>query len=454
MHIELTALPGVKAVLRNRWWQFVLTLTTLAVFILAIVSGSVGTPVGSRNFAIVFVWILWWALLILLAVPFLGRAWCSICPIPAPGEWAQRGAILKPPVSNRARPLRRWAARWRNIWLQNAMFLLVALFSIVILTQPAVTSLVLLALLLLAIGVSLVYERRTFCRYLCPVGGFIGLYAQLSPLELRVKDTSICATHAEKLCYTGSAQGYGCPWMVFPAALKVNTNCGLCMECLRTCSLDNIAVNIRPIGDDLQRIGIGRMDEAYKAFIMLGSALVYVFVLLGPWGWLKRLAYSVGTLPWLGYALGFLLVLLVALPGLFALAVWLGNHLAKARGSLRRSFVTYAYSLIPLSLSAWIAFTLAFVFANLSYVWGVISDPLGVGWNLLGTADWGWQPYLTSLTPYLVSLVLMIGLVWSANHVAYLARQQLSPARALRQALPVIGYCLVYTLTLMGVLIL
>ena len=285
-------------------------LIALAGFLLAILSGLFGTPVGSRNFGIVFVWIAWWAILMLVAVPLLGRGWCSICPIPAPGEWLQRGRLLeprqefhhgeknkknsvfsaRPGTAGRAgalsvvKPLnRRWPKRLRNIWLQNGTFLLVALFSTVILTQPRVTAIVLAAFLFVAIGASLVFERRAFCRYLCPVGGFIGLYSQLAPVEVRVIDTAVCAAHTEKTCYTGSAEGYGCPWDVFPPGMVKNTYCGACMECLRTCPHDNIAINIRSFGADLEvdhhrnpgHSVRGRLDETYKAFIMLGAAMVY-----------------------------------------------------------------------------------------------------------------------------------------------------------------------------------
>ena len=131
--------PLIKTLLKNRWLQFVIMVIALAGFLLAIVSGLFGTLVGSRNFGIVFVWIAWWAILMLVAVPFLGRGWCSICPIPAPGEWLQRGAMLEP--REQAKGLgRRWPNRFRNIWLQNGTFLLVALFSTVILTQPRVTA--------------------------------------------------------------------------------------------------------------------------------------------------------------------------------------------------------------------------------------------------------------------------------------------------------------------------
>jgi polyferredoxin len=97
MRFELTRFLFVKSLLKNRWLQFLAWSVMLAGFLLAILSGLFGTPVGNRNFGIVFVWIAWWAVLILVAVPFFGRAWCAVCPIPLPGEWLQRGAIMDPP---------------------------------------------------------------------------------------------------------------------------------------------------------------------------------------------------------------------------------------------------------------------------------------------------------------------------------------------------------------------
>ena len=96
VRFDLTRLPLVKPALKSRWPQFVIQALALGGFAIAIVAGFAGTPVGSHNFGIVFVWIAWWALLMLVVVPFLGRGWCSICPIPLPGEWLQRGAVLGP----------------------------------------------------------------------------------------------------------------------------------------------------------------------------------------------------------------------------------------------------------------------------------------------------------------------------------------------------------------------
>jgi hypothetical protein len=452
MRYDLTRIPLLKALLRSRWPQFLLVITALAGFVLAIASGLWGTPVGSRNFGIIFVWIAWWALLMLVAVPLLGRGWCSICPIPAPGDWLQRGALLEPKGSGLGLG-KRWPNRLRNIWLQNGAFTLVALFSTVILTQPRVTAVVLLAFLFTAIGASLIFERRAFCRYLCPVGGFIGLYSQVSPVEVRVKDSAVCAAHTEKTCYTGNDQGYGCPWQVFPPGLIKNTYCGTCMECLRTCPHDNIAVNLRVPGLDLQVTRGRKLDESFKAFIMLGSAILYSAVLLGPWGSLKMAAYSVGSLSWVLYATVFLFFVLALLPGLFYLSVWVGNKLAHAAEQTKKTFISMTYALVPLGMCAWIAFSLSFVFANFSYVWMVISDPFGWGWNLFGSAGRTWSPYLSSLVPVLQVLVLAVGAAWASRTARMIAGEKLISRPALLQSAPVAGFSLVVSLVLMGLLV-
>jgi ferredoxin len=453
---DLARFPAAKALLRSRWPQFLVTATALGGFVLAIVAGLAGTPVGSRNFSVVMVWIAWWALLILITVPLLGRGWCSICPIPAPGEWLQRGAVLGRAGSYRGLG-RRWPKALRNIWLQNAAFLILALFAVVVLTQPLITAVLLLSLIITSVVTSLVFERRAFCRYLCPVGGFIGLYSQLAPVELRVKDTAVCASHKVKTCYTGDESGYGCPWLVFPAGLVKNINCGLCFECVRTCPYDNIAFNLRAFGADLLRPGGRRLDEAFKAFIMLGSALIYIAVMLGPWGALKSTAYSVGSPAWFVYALAFLGFVLVLLPGTFFLAVLLARSLLSSKLPARKAFIHFAYALTPLGLAAWVAFSLSFVFANLSYVWPVLSDPMGWGWNLMGTAGLAWTPYLGAAVPVLQVGVLLVGLVWTSLTAGQIAGQiaggDQAASPSIRQVWPIAAFCLILTLGLLALLV-
>jgi ferredoxin len=440
--IELTSNRFIKNILVNRYPQLAVFTVMLVGYIFAILAGLIGTPVGSHNFSIVFVWIAWWAILILVAVPFFGRGWCAVCPIPLPGEWLQRGAVLSPPGKKPKWLNLRVPKMFRNIWLQNISFLLLALFSSVLLTTPNITGIVLAAMLFAAIGLSTLFERRAFCRYLCPVGGFIGIYSQTAPIELRIKDRQVCANCKDKPCYNGSSEGYGCPWDVFPGGLSKNTYCGLCMECIRTCPYDNIAVNMRPFSADLARPST-RIDEAFKSFIMLGSAMIYAGVLLGPWGTLKAAAYDVGSSSWFLYALVFLAFIFGILPGLFTLGVLNKKYTVP----LKQRFASLSTALIPLGLMFWVAFSLSFVLTNASYIVAALSDPLGLGWNLFGTANAEWQPMLTVFLAPAQTLALVGGLIWSGR-TAQKAANEVSVSST-----SVIAYCFVLTVIMLWLLL-
>jgi hypothetical protein len=66
-------------------------------------------------------------------------------------------------------------------------------------------------------------------------------------------------------------------------------------------------------------------------------------------------------------------------------------------------------------LMFWVAFSLSFVLTNASYIFATLSDPLGLGWNLFGTANTAWQPMLTTLLAPAQTLALIGGLIWSAR---------------------------------------
>ncbi len=437
----LTKIPLLKTVLRSRLFQPVLMLATLLFFVIAILAGLFGTPAGAKNFSIIYIWIVWWAVLIIVIVPFFGRLWCTVCPIPGPGEWLQRRGIILKRYPKLMTLGRRWPRQLKNIWLQNFAFLGVALFSAIILTRPAVTAWVLLSFLLLGVMLSTFYENRIFCRYVCPVGGFIGLYSLTATVELRVKDAQICKDHLTKDCLLGTPNSYGCPWLVYPGNLARNAYCGMCTECLKACPHDNIALNLRPFGSDLL-VAKGRsLDEAYKAFIMLACALLYSAVLLGPWGWLKGWANMDSPGQWAIYALGFLGVNLLLVPGLFWLAAQTARRLARLDISARQAFVDYAYTLIPLGLMGWIAFSFSFVFVNGSYALAVLSDPFGWGWNLFGTRDMPWSPILPNVAAALQLLVLLVGLIFASRIAFRIGRQHAqSDALAWRGTLPIAAF--------------
>jgi len=444
---ELTRSLWLKALLKSRLFQPILMLLTLFFFVVAIIAGFFGTPAGSHNFSIIFVWIVWWALLIIVLVPFFGRLWCTICPIPSLGEWFQRRGIIRR-IPGPLRSLHwRWPRRLRNIWLQNFGFLAVAVFSPIVLTSPSVSAWVLVGMIGLAIGLSVLYENRIFCRYVCPVGGFIGLYSLVSSLELRVKDLQVCKDHLTKDCVTGTECSYGCPWLIFPGNLERNTYCGLCMECLKACPKDNIALNLRPFGADLLVTKGRSLDEAYKALIMLACALLYSAILLGPWGWLKEWANMASLPHWAAYATGFLTANLLVLPGLFWLATLAAQKATSLQTPVKRLFTDYAYSLVPMGLTGWIAFSFSFVFVNGSYAISLLSDPFGWGWDLLGTRTVPWTPFWPGVMTTLQVMLLLLGLVFSIVITYRIGLQHAKThTQAWRSTLPVASFLTMVTL--------
>jgi polyferredoxin len=439
---DLTRVRWLAPLLRSRWPVVMGRIITLAGFVFTILAGLLGTPIGGRNFAIIFVWIAWWTVLKLVLMPVAGRSWCSICPIPAAGEWLQQGGIVRHGKGIGMKV--RWPRRLRGQWLQLGGFAVMGLFSAVLLTRPSATGWILLALLVGATAVGLVFERRTFCRHLCPIGGYIGWYEQLAPVAVRVRDRDVCKGCVEKACYQN------CQWGIFPAALTESFDCGMCMACIRTCPRDNMALWARSPSRESAEAATGpgtarRLDRAWFGLFMLACAPVYAAVMLGPWGQLTEAAYAIGTPAWFRYAAAFLVFTLVVGPGLFWMAARSGWLLGGRTGSAKRTTLHLSYALSPVGLAAWMAFTMSFAFGSLAYVWPVLSDPLGMGWNLFGTADWSWRPYLMGVTPLLQVVVLVGGLLWAALEVRRIATS--------RQALPVLAYASLFTAGMLWLLI-
>lgn len=406
---DLAQIHWLRPVIASRWPLFLARSITLAGLVFTILAGLIGTPVGGQNFAIIFVWIAWWTALKLLFIPLGGKSWCSICPLPMPGEWLRQGGLVSKGPGRIGLGFR-WPKRLRGYWLQTGLFLTIGLFSAVTLTDARLTALILAGLLALGIGLSFLFEKRAFCKYVCPIGGFSSLYAQLAPFEVRVRNLDLCTSHAEKTCYQE------CPWGLYPVALRDSSQCGLCMECLRVCPRDNIALNLRRFGGDLHDLQpTNRIDEAALGLVMLGSALSFTAVFSGPWGSLKMAAFRIGSAEWLAYAGAFLAFNLFLLPAVFTLSAWLSRQGQADQRSLRHVVAGHARALLPLGLFSWMAFTVSFALPKFSYILEVISDPMGWGWNLFGTADYHLSADFATASPVIQVALLLIGLTWSVN---------------------------------------
>ncbi len=422
-------LPWLARLVKLRSFPNMLIIPNLIMFWVFLLAGLFGSPIGNRNVMIVFIWILWWFALIVVLVPFGSRLWCTMCPLPFFGDWFQRHAIthVRPGNSSGTRNqlfgrLHVWPKKLSNIWLQNIGFLCLASVSAHLVTRPMATVLMLGGLIVIAAFMGLIYRQRVFCNYVCPVSGFLSLYSMTATVELRSRNKDVCKKCTSKACAAGSDKGWACPWIIYMGQLERNNYCGMCTECVKSCPNDNISLFWRPFCSDKVLKGY---DEIWKAFIMLVLAMAYSVVLLGPWGKAKEWANIGEVGNWRGF-LTYLSILwfsaLVALPAIYYVAIRLGRSLA-ARGleagsgravpSMKDLFIRYGYTLVPLGLMAWIAFTFPLIMVSGSYIISVISDPLGRGWNLFGTGEFPWTPFHPDWLAYIQIPCLMLGLYYA-----------------------------------------
>ncbi len=215
-------------------------------------------------------------------------------------------------------------------------------------------------------------------------------------------------------CYRGTEEGWACPWFQSMGTMERNNYCGLCMECVKSCPHDNISLYARPFCGDTKMKGL---DEAWKAFIMLALAMVYSLTLLGPWGTVKDWANVAEVRNWKGFGIyaGVLwFTALILIPTVWYLASRLGKLLSGTDTvSTKNIFVRYSFMLVPLGLLAWIAFSFPLIMINGSYIISIISDPLGWGWDLVGTAHVPWTPILSQYTAHVQIPLLLLGLYFA-----------------------------------------
>jgi len=137
------------------------------------------------------------------------------------------------------------------------------------------------------------------------------------------------------------------------------------------------------------------------------------------------------------------------LPGIFYLTTRISNLISPSPHIPSQTFTKYATALLPLGLSAWVAFSYSFIFANISYLWPVLSDPFGWGWNLLGSAGLAWTPYISHSVPGLQVLVLIGGLVWSGHITLKISIERDTP----KQSWPVLIFSMLVTFLFLWLLV-
>ncbi|MCK4629411.1 MAG: 4Fe-4S binding protein, partial [Sedimentisphaerales bacterium] len=169
----------VRNLLASRWFPFVPQVMILIAFGLIIAGGwgvstsdaALAKVLRNTNLSNLLVWSYWWPVIIVIAI-LTGRVWCTVCPMELVSTLATRIGLR-----------RKVPGFFKSGWVITIFYTLILLVGIHTLSLhrlPHRMAIYMLMLLGVALVCGLVFEKRAFCSYVCPVGHLLGLYAMIS----------------------------------------------------------------------------------------------------------------------------------------------------------------------------------------------------------------------------------------------------------------------------------
>jgi ferredoxin len=423
LRFDLLRAPLIGRFLRWRHARTTLQAPLLLVAAILLYDGFWGPQLAPQNIAGVLPWVQWRGLLA-LALLIGGNFFCMACPFMLPRRLAK---VLLPAK-------RAWPRRLRSKWL--AAGLLVVFFwayeAFALWASPWLTAWVVLAYFVSAFVIDGFFKGAAFCKYVCPIGQFNFISSLVSPLEVAVREPTVCATCATKDCIVGHPRGTrpqnGCELWLFQPRKAGNLDCTFCLDCIQACPHGNVGILARMPGRELaidpRRSGVGhfstRADLAALALIVVFAAFLNAFSMVEPFQTLAQwLAQTFGIGVW--GVLALFGMSFVALPlGLATLTAWASRRLSGGSGTLVAVATRYSYGLVPIGFGMWLAhYGFHFMTGALTIVPVVQSFVADLGAPLLGAPRWNLGQIMPSnwLIPIEI-LCLEAGLIvsWLASY--------------------------------------
>ncbi len=414
----------LRKIVVSRWPQIILAIFTMTMIYIVILTSMFGTKMSGRNLGVLMMWAIWLFLLVAILTPFFGRIWCTVCPLPFFGDLVQRQSFLTP-LEGKTKEYNnwysglflKWPARLQNDWLKLFVFLVFATFSTTLVADPKVSGITVLMLLLVPTIMAVFWELRAFCRYICPVSAFVGPFSRMSTLALRNKSQQVCDRCKPHYCQKGSTEGWACPYGLNVGEMKENSDCGLCLECTRSCLYKNVTLYSRPLGSELST---RNLSEAWLTMAVFTLSMIYSVLYEGQWPVVRDFVNILDKQNWDLFGIYTIIVWtlsLVIVPGIVYLLSWSGAKFSKIQRSIKAVFLASSGALLPLGFTLWIAFVIPMLFVNVTFILQSASDPFGWGWDFFGTANIPWHQFVPRLVPWLQSALVLTGFWFSLRNL-------------------------------------
>lgn len=341
--------------LRSRWYPTVLQIPVLIGTVFIVYELVVGPLDADENVGATVMWVLWWSLLPIMVL-FVGRFWCAICPFGLVSDLVQKlvGANRRVPRFFRTNAIGiTIAVFWVVTWIEHIWGLS---------ESPRGSAVLLLSVTAAAVVFGALYERRTWCRYVCFVGGLSSNYARAGMLELRGTH-DICSTCEVEACYRGGEAGAGCHMFEYPRAMNSSAQCDLCAGCVKNCPNDSIRISPRIPTQELWHVRRPRFEVSALAIAIVGIVLLENATMLPIWdtitGWITDQFGSTSTTFTFTFAFVPTVLAPAALLGLAALAAQQFNG-----RTVKQNVAQFGYAFIPFGIAVHIAHILFHLLAE------------------------------------------------------------------------------------------
>ena len=242
------------------------------------------------NLTTLVVWGLWWPGMIAVALAF-GHAWCTVCPMELVDRMGH--ALARRMGWPRARLGKFLRAGWMTVALYLVLQILVAGISLH--RVPHFTAILLVTLIGMALLSGMAFrEHRSFCKAFCPASALLSVYGRYTPLQLEVRDPSVCDACKTKDCVrAGNRNRFdrrSCPSLLTPYRRDPSDGCVLCLQCAKVCPYQNVGVGLVASGAPVRRKPLLRPFEA--AFVMVALGFV-AHEVIGEVKWLDAFFHAV-----------------------------------------------------------------------------------------------------------------------------------------------------------------
>lgn len=336
-------IPFINKFIKSKWYPGIFQWLGMAFFGLIVFELMTGTVNPHRNWGTAMTWVLWWPVVPILFV-LVGRFWCAVCP------FGKISDIVRRLVGSQS-PMPKFLKKY-GIWLIDITFIVITwadhIFGVV--HSPRGSGILLLLLLTMVVVTSVFYERRTFCKSLCFLGGLAGNYSRAGTLELR-GNPDICRTCKTQACYKGSEKAEACNMFQFVRTMDNSAECNLCGDCVKNCPNDSIRISPRKPTMELWGIKKPMLEQSFLAAVIMGIVLVQNVTMLEVW---NTILNGIGTVTRtssfnVNFTIAFIIAMIIPIGTL-----WYASKLGSKTyldSTTKENFIRFGYAYIPIDLA-------------------------------------------------------------------------------------------------------